>query len=187
MASIVADRALERRVLTARAMRFPLIVTMAVIIAAATLPATDAHAQFACVGTLGASDVTCTNTGATAVPFIQDQHGTFNLTTTSSGLTNGITTTSVDGNVTATNSGINADMLDTSASGLGNATSEQFGNHRDIHQHVDRRGQCHVDQLRNGPSEHHDICAGWRQRADKQFRDDVRPLFSHRPACSRRL
>ena len=73
MASIVADRALERRVLTARAMRFPLIVTMAVIIAAATLPSTDAHAQFACVGTLGASDVTCTNTGATAVPFILEE------------------------------------------------------------------------------------------------------------------
>lgn len=100
---------------------------MAVIIAAATLPSTDAHAQFACVGTLGASDVTCTNTGATAVPFLQDQLGTFNLTTTSSGLTNGITTTSVDGNVTATNSGINADMLDTSASGLGNATSNNSG------------------------------------------------------------
>lgn len=112
---------------TTRAMRFPVIAIMAAIIAAATLPSTDAHAQFACVGTLGASDVTCANTGATAVPFLQDQLGTFNLTTTSSGLSNGITTTSVDGNVTATNSGINADMLDTSASGLGNATSNNSG------------------------------------------------------------
>lgn len=112
---------------TARAMRFPVIAIMAAIIAAATLPSRDAHAQFACVGTLGASDVTCTNTGVAAVPFLQDQLGTFNLTTTSSGLSNGITTTSVDGNVTATNSGINADMLDTSASGLGNATSNNSG------------------------------------------------------------
>lgn len=111
----------------ARAMRLPVIAIMAAIMAAATLPSTDARAQFACVGTLGASDVTCTNTGATAVPFLQDQLGTFNLTTTSSGLSNGITTTSVDGNVTATNSGINADMLDTSASGLGNATSNNSG------------------------------------------------------------
>ncbi|MFZ5678769.1 MAG: autotransporter outer membrane beta-barrel domain-containing protein [Pseudomonadota bacterium] len=125
MASIVADRALETRVRTALAMQFPVIGI--VIIAAATLPSTDAHAQFACVGTLGASDVSCTNTGATAVPFLQDQLGTFNLTTTSSGLSNGITTTSVDGNVTATNSGINAGMLDTSASGLGNATSNNSG------------------------------------------------------------
>lgn len=112
---------------TARAMRFPVLAIMAAVIASATLPSTDAHAQFACVGTLGASDVTCTNTGATAVPFLQDQLGAFNLTTTSSGLSNGITTTSVDGNVTATNSGINADMLDTSASGLGNATSNNSG------------------------------------------------------------
>jgi len=111
----------------ARAMRLPVIAIMAAIMAAATLPSTDARAQFACVGTLGASDVTCTNTGATAVPFLQDQLGTFNLATTSSGLSNGITTTSVDGNVTATNSGINADMLDTSASGLGNATSNNSG------------------------------------------------------------
>lgn len=108
-------------------MRFPVIAIMAAIMAAVTLPSTDAHAQFACVGTLGASDVACTNTGTTAVPFLQDQLGTFNLTTTSSGASNGITTTSVDGNVTATNSGINADMLDTSASGLGNATSNNSG------------------------------------------------------------
>lgn len=87
----------------------------------------EAHAQFACVGTLGAGDVTCTNTGTTAVPFLQDQLGAFNLTTTSSGASNGITTTSVDGNVTATNSGNNADMLETSASGLGNATSNNSG------------------------------------------------------------
>lgn len=127
VASIVADRALETRVRIARAMRFPVIAIMAAIIAAVTLPSTDAHAQFACVGTLGASDVACTNTGTTAVPFLQDQLGTFNLTTTSSGASNGITTTSVDGNVTATNSGINADMLDTSASGLGNATSDNSG------------------------------------------------------------
>ena len=87
----------------------------------------DARAQFACVGTLGASDVSCSNTGTTAVPFLQDQLGSFNLTTTSSGASNGITATSVDGNVTATNSGINADMLDISASGLGNATSNNSG------------------------------------------------------------
>lgn len=87
----------------------------------------DAHAQFACAGTPGASDVTCTNTGTTAVPFLQDQLGIFNLTTASSGASNGITTTSVDGNVTATNSGINADMLDTAAGGLGNATSHNSG------------------------------------------------------------
>lgn len=97
------------------------------ITAVVTLASTNARAQFACVGTLGVSDVTCSNTGATAVPFLQDQLGTFNLTTASSGLSNGITTTSVDGNVTATNSGINADMLDTSASGLGNATSNNSG------------------------------------------------------------
>ncbi|TKT73120.1 autotransporter outer membrane beta-barrel domain-containing protein [Afipia massiliensis] len=97
------------------------------ITAVVTLVSTNARAQFACVGTLGASDVTCSNTGATAVPFLQDQLGSFNLTTTSSGFSNGITTTSVDGNVTATNSGINADMLETSASGLGNATSNNSG------------------------------------------------------------
>ncbi len=107
------------------AIRF-LWITGAAVAFAASIP-TDARAQFACVGTIGATDVTCTNTGATAVPFLQDQLGTFNLTTTSSGASNGITTTSVDGNVTATNSGINADMLDTSASGLGNATSINSG------------------------------------------------------------
>jgi hypothetical protein len=127
VASFVADKALEMRARKARATRFSVIAIMAAIIAAATLPSTDARAQFACVGTLGTSDVTCTNTGTTAVPFLQDQLGAFNLTTTSSGLSNGITTTSVDGNVTATNSGINADMLDTSASGLGNATSNNSG------------------------------------------------------------
>lgn len=107
------------------AIRF-LWITGAAVALAASIP-TDARAQFACVGTIGASDVTCTNTGTTAVPFVQDQLGTFNLITTSSGASNGITTTSVDGNVTATNSGINADMLDTSASGLGNATSNNSG------------------------------------------------------------
>jgi len=112
---------------TARAMRFLVLAIAAPVLAAVMLASTDARAQFACVGTLGASDVSCTNTGTTAVPFLQDQLGTFNLTTTSSGLSNGITTTSVDGNVTATNSGINADMLDTSASGLGNATSINSG------------------------------------------------------------
>lgn len=91
------------------------------------LTSDDARAQFACVGTIGATDVTCTNTGTMAVPFLQDQLGTLNLTTTSSGASNGITTTSVDGNVVATNSGNNADMLETTASGLGNAASINSG------------------------------------------------------------
>ena len=108
-----------------RAIRF-LWVANAAIALAVLVPA-DARAQFACVGTIGASDVTCANTGTTAVPFLQDQLGPFNLATNSSGASNGITTTSVDGNATATNSGINADMLDTSASGLGNATSNNSG------------------------------------------------------------
>lgn len=126
MVSLRVKAAWGFRVRKVRAPRFILA-----IIAVATwnnvIASTDAHAQFACVGTLGASDVTCTNTGTTAVPFFQDQLGIFNLTTTSSGLSNGITTTSVDGSVSATNSGINADMLDTSASGLGNATSNNSG------------------------------------------------------------
>lgn len=125
VALIVADVALRVSASWARALRF--LVMTASITAVVTLASTNARAQFACVGTLGASDVTCSNTGATAVPFLQDQLGSFNLTTTSSGVSNGITTTSVDGNVTATNSGINADMLDTSASGLGNATSINSG------------------------------------------------------------
>lgn len=112
---------------TAHAMRFLILAIAAPVLAVAMLESTDAQAQFACVGTLGASDVTCSNTGTTAVPFLQDQLGTFNLATTSSGASNGITTTSVDGNVTATNSGINADMLDTAAGGLGNATSNNSG------------------------------------------------------------
>lgn len=86
-----------------------------------------ARAQFACTGMIGGSDVTCSNTGTTAIPFLQDQTGAFSLATTSLGASNGITTTSVDGNVVATNSGINADMLDTTASGLGNATSNNSG------------------------------------------------------------
>lgn len=125
VALIVADVALRVSASWARALRF--LVMTASITAVVTLVSTNARAQFACVGTLGASDVTCSNTGATAVPFLQDQLGSFNLTTTSSGFSNGITTTSVDGNVTATNSGINADMLETSASGLGNATSNNSG------------------------------------------------------------
>lgn len=108
-----------------RAKRWVLAIALAVF-GCGVLPV-GAHAQFACVGTIGASDVTCTNTGTTAVPFLQDQLGAFNLTTTSSGTSNGITTTSVDGNVTATNSGINADMLETTASGLGHATSNNTG------------------------------------------------------------
>jgi hypothetical protein len=109
--------------------RVPRFILAIIVVAGASvvIASKDAHAQFACVGALGASDVTCTNTGTTAVPFLQDQLGTFNLTTTSSGASNGITTASVDGNVTATNSGINADMLDTSASGLGSATSNNSG------------------------------------------------------------
>lgn len=125
VALIVADVALRVSASWARALRF--LVMIASITAVVTLASTNARAQFACVGTLGASDVTCSNTGATAVPFLQDQLGSFNLTTTSSGFSNGITTTSVDGNVTATSSGINADMLETSASGLGNATSNNSG------------------------------------------------------------
>lgn len=125
VALIVADVASRVSASWARALRF--LVMTASITAVVTLASTNARAQFACVGTLGASDVTCSNTGATAVPFLQDQLGSFNLTTTSSGFSNGITTTSVDGNVTATNSGINADMLETSASGLGNATSNNSG------------------------------------------------------------
>lgn len=125
VALIVADVALRESASWARALRF--LVMIASIASVVTMASTDARAQFACVGTLGVSDVTCTNTGTTAVPFLQDQLGAFNLTTTSSGASNGITTTSVDGNVTATNSGINADVLDTSASGLGNATSNNSG------------------------------------------------------------
>lgn len=111
--------------LRAHAARFLWLAGAAVVLVASA--PSETHAQFVCAGTIGATDVTCTNTGTTAVPFLQDQLGAFNLTTNSSGASNGITTTSVDGNVIATNSGINADMLETTASGLGNATSNNSG------------------------------------------------------------
>ena len=125
--SLRAKAAWGFRVCTMHASRFIFAIIAVAAWASIIIASTDAKAQFACVGTLGASDVTCTNAGTTAVPFFQDQLGSFNLTTISSGASNGITTTSVDGNVTATNSGINADMLETSASGLGNATSNNSG------------------------------------------------------------
>src|SRR5437868_2340089 len=100
-AGVVSLRVWGFRVRTVRAPRFFLAIVV-VAGASVVIASTDANAQFACVGTLGASDVTCTNTGTTAVPFLQDQLGTFNLTTTSSGASNGITTTVVDGSVTAT-------------------------------------------------------------------------------------
>lgn len=123
--SIFLRVAFALRARKVRTMRF--LVLIASTIGVMLLTPSAVHAQFACVGTIGATDVTCTNTGATAVPFLQDQLGTFNLTTTSSGASNGIITTSVDGNVVATNSGNNADMLETTASGLGNATSSNSG------------------------------------------------------------
>ena len=127
MVSLRVKAAWGFRVRKMHASRFIFAIISVGAWATVIIAPTEVRAQFACVGTPGASDVTCTNTGTTAVPFLRDQLGTFNLTTTSSGLSNGITTTSVDGNVTATNSGINADMLDTSASGLGNATSINSG------------------------------------------------------------
>lgn len=126
MVSLRVKTAWGFRVRTVHALRF-IFAIIAVAAWTNVIASTDAHAQFACVGTLGASDVTCTNTGTTAVPFLQDQLGAFNLTTTSSGASNGITTTSIDGNVSATNSGNNTDMLETTASGLGNATSNNSG------------------------------------------------------------
>lgn len=125
MASIFSRVALMSCAYRAHAIRFLWIIGAAAALGM-SVP-NDARAQFACAGTIGATDVTCTNTGTTAVPFFQDQLGAFNLTTNSSGASNGITTTSVDGNVIATNSGINVNMLDTSASGLGNATSNNSG------------------------------------------------------------
>lgn len=125
MASIFGRVAWVSCALRAHAARFLWLAGTAVVLVASA--PSETRAQFVCAGTIGATDVTCTNTGTTAVPFLQDQLGAFNLTTNSSGASNGITTTSVDGNVIATNSGINADMLETTASGLGNATSNNLG------------------------------------------------------------
>lgn len=86
------------------------------------------RAQFGCVGAIGASDVTCTNTGTElAVPYTQNQTGLFNLTINSSGVSNGITTTTVDGNNTVNNSGTDNNGISLFVSGNGNAVLNNSG------------------------------------------------------------
>lgn len=89
---------------------------------------TDAHAQFACVGAIGASDVTCTNTGTEpTVPYTQNQTGVFNLTINNSGVSNGITTTTVDGNNVVNNAGTASNGISLFVSGNGNAVLNNSG------------------------------------------------------------
>lgn len=90
---------------------------------------TDARAQFLpCVGVLGTTDVTCTNTGTeSAVPFTQNQTGMFNLTINNSGVSNGITATTVDGNNLVNNSGTNNNGISLFVSGNGNAVLNNSG------------------------------------------------------------
>lgn len=109
----------------ARLMRF-LIALMFVSFSGLAVT-TDARAQFGCVGSIGTSDVTCTNTGTElAVPYMQNQTGIFNLTINNSGVSNGIATSTVDGNNLVNNSGT-ASTIGLFVSGNGNAVLNNTG------------------------------------------------------------
>lgn len=107
-------------------MRF-LFALFAAVSFAAMMP-TDARAQFGCVGAIGATDVTCTNTGIEpAVPYTQDQTGVFNLTINNAGTSNGIVTSTVDGNNVVNNSGTDNNGISLLVTGTGNATLNNSG------------------------------------------------------------
>lgn len=105
-----------------------IVCVLSAIVAALVLSPTSAQAQFVCTGTLGVTAVTCTNTTTEpSTPFQRDQTGAFNLNLNSSGISNGIVGTSVDGNVVINNSGTNAADIISTATGIGNATSINSG------------------------------------------------------------
>ncbi|EKS38654.1 hypothetical protein HMPREF9696_01123 [Afipia clevelandensis ATCC 49720] len=110
----------------ARAPRFLFALAIFSFVSFAAI--TNARAQFGCVGAIGASDVTCTNTGTeTAVPYMLNQTGVFNLTINSSGVSNGITATTVDGNNLVNNSGTGNSGISLFVSGNGNAVLNNSG------------------------------------------------------------
>lgn len=121
VASISGRGALKACVQAAHATRFPVIAMMAAIITAATLPSTDARAQFACVT---GPPATCTNTGTEPGDFFPAPVVfPFDVNVINSGTAQNLSVnTAAGGNSSINNSGtaldLNANTVDT-----GNATA----------------------------------------------------------------